>query len=388
MLYMKRTTLTALVVFFPISGFVWLGAPWSTSKAEFELTETTLLSETHALFSDLNSARASTADSTAWLESGEAAQVVLDSLPHNRAASLAEFGETWSVKLRERMRALVCYQPLEAWRIRDRSVCSWLGEWLMPQTHTDQLEIIEERLSIHQFGDGRRIEISFRAADPDVATTFVDAFGEALLERHAAARRDLRSRIVETIETEIAGLTQREVALEALPSENKSITKNGKEDLDFALSVKFAAALTRARNELPVKDRHQLDGDLEAVKAAVRDQLLSPTVDRKALSLEAKGIGDGSATDPTSSVMLLGHPDWSKLPVIRLSETVTNGFPPLTIAVIAFTLSLVIGTASNAIWPRLRHRSDQRHNFYASPYANPHWPNMRVLEQAESDRAA
>jgi hypothetical protein len=56
--------------------------------------------------------------------------------------------------------------------------------------------------------------------------------------------------------------------------------------------------------------------------------------------------------------------------------------------VIALILSLMTGIASSAIWPLLRRRSDQRYSFYASPYANPHWPNMRVLEQTEPEKVA
>lgn len=386
MRYMQRATLTALVAFFPICGLLWLGAPWSNSKADFEVTGTTLLGETRARFPNFNSVQASTVDSASWLESEEAAQAALDDLPLNRALALAEIGDTWSVKLRERMRALACYQPLRAWRIRERSVCSWIEEWLKPKTLIDQLEIIEERLSIHRSDDGLRIEISFRAADPDLATMMVDAFSDALLQHHTLAMRDLQSRIVEYIEAEITEVANGDVAPQPLPSESKNGHVN--EDMDVALLRKFTDALANARHELPPNDRRQLDGDLEAVKAVARKQRLSWATDRRASSPTTKLTGNGAAAVPTNSLILLEHPDWSKPPVTRASETTTDGFSLPKIAMIASILSLLTGLALMTLWTFMRYQSDRQHEDYASPYANPHWPNMRVMEQAEPNKAA
>ncbi|MGI9419490.1 MAG: hypothetical protein ACR2RA_16810 [Geminicoccaceae bacterium] len=384
MLYIQRITLTAMVAFIPISGLLWFGAPWSSSRAEFEITGTALLGEIRARFSDIDSVQASSVDSTAWLRSEEAAQSVIGSLQYHRIAMFGETGKTWGVKLRERMRVLACAQFLDGWRIDGRSLCAWHDDWLTPETQADRLEIIDERLAIHQSADGRDIEISFRAANPDVAASIVDAFGDRLVERHETARQDMRRWLVERTEAEFA---RREAMLEASLSESSRVTEDDEEISEFGLLRKLSVALTRARTELPAEDRHQLDRELEVVKAAVRDQLLGQAADHTPDVTTTKRTDQASAASAAELLALLGHAEWSGPAIIRRSAT-TDGFSLSRTAVIALILSLMTGIASSAIWPLLRRQSDQRYSFYASPYANPHWPNMRLLEQAEPEKAA
>ena len=384
MLYIQRITLTAMVAFIPISGLLWFGAPWSTSRANFEITGTALLSEIRARFSDIDSLQTSSVDSTTWLRSEEAAQSVIGGLPHHRIAMLMETGEAWGVKLRERTRVLACAQLLDGWRIDGRSVCAWHDDWLKPETPAGRLEIFDERLAIHQSADGRHIEISFRAANPPVAASIVDAFADRLVERHDTARQNMRRWLVERTEAEFA---RREAMLEASLSESRRVTEDEEENSEFGLLGKLTAALTRARAELPAKDRQQLDREMDAVEVAVRDQLLSKPADRKPDVTAATPTDQASVESATGLLTLLGHAEWSDPAIIRRSAT-TDGFSLSRTAVIALILSLMTGIVSSAIWPFLRRRADQQYSFHASPYANPHWPNMRVLEQAEPEKAA
>lgn len=384
MLYIRRITLTAMVVFVPISGLLWFCAPWSSSQAKFELSGTILLSEIRERFSEVDSMQVTSVDSTAWLKSKEAAETVIGSLPYHRAAVLVEIGETWSVKFRERTRALACAQSLDGWRVDGKSLCVWHDDWLKPETHADQLEVIDERLAVHQSADGQHIEISFRAADPDVATSIVNAFGNRLVERHNAARQGTRRWLVERTEAQFA---RREAMLQSSLHENRQVKEDSEDNSDFGLLRKLSVALTHARAELPAEDRHQLDSELEVVKVAVRDQLLGQTVDHTPDVVTTKRTNQTSAESVTDLLALLGHAEWSDRAIVKRSAT-TDGFSLSRTAMIALILSLMAGIASSAIWPLLRRRSDQRYSFYASPYANPHWPNMRVLEQTEPEKAA
>ncbi len=384
MLYIQRVTLTAVVMFVPIFGLLWFGMPWASSQAKFELSGTILLSEIRARFSDVSSEQVLSVDSAAWLKSKEVAEAVIGSLPQHRAAVLVETGKTWSVKFRERTRVLACAQSLERWRIDGRSLCAWHDDWLKPETQADQLKIIDERLAVHQSVDGQQIEISFRAADPDVAASIVDAFGDRLMERHITARQDMRRWLVESTEAQFA---RREAMLESSLSESRQVTEDNEEVADFGLLQKLSVALTRARAELPAEDRHQLDREFEVVKVALRHQLLGQAADRTLDVTTTERTDQASADSATDLLALLGHPEWSDQAIVRRSAT-TDGFSLSSTAVIAIILSLMTGIVSSAIWPLLRRRSDRRYSFYASPYANPHWPNMQVLEQAEPEKAA
>lgn len=385
---MQRATLIVLIVFFPIFGFLWFGGPWFNSQAGFELAGATLFEDARARFPDLNAMSAPPAESARWLKSRGSAKIVLSSLSHRHKAVLTEIGETWSVKLRERTRALTCREQLESWRISGKTMCSWLGEWLQPKTYADGIEILQERLSIHRSGDGQHLTVTFRAADQDIATTIVDAFGKTLEQRHAAAMQDLRRRVVEGIEAEFVKLTRPKAELEAPLTKTESKAQNWDEETDSELLLKLTAALQRARNELGVNDRQQIGRELEALKTVVREQLLSQPADRKLSDTAIKPIEADRTAIPHSSLILLSHPEWSKPSVIRLSETVATGFSISEIMTIAFVLSIMLGAVLSRTWLILHRRSkQQQHDFYASPFANPHWPNMQLKKETEPVKA-
>ena len=385
MLPMQRAGLFALTMFFPIFGFLWLGAPWFSSQANFELTGHKLFEDARTHFDDLASMSPSPAESAAWLPSEDAAKVVLDNLPPGLPIVLSEIGETWSVKLRERMRALVCYGQIDAGEVGGNSLCSWLGEWLKPETHADGIEVIRERLSIIRSDDDRHLNVSFRAANHHVATTIVDAFGNALEQRHGKAMQAFRRRTIEDIEADLLTLTERQVQPEEPPAKTESELPQRDEDADFELSLKLIHELQRARSELPANDRQQIGKELEAVKAAVREKLSSQQEDGNGSDTANEPVSADPAAAPRRDLMLLGHPDWSLPPVIRRSATTADGLFMTEIAAMALALSAIIGFALSLIWPMLRQQSEPQDQSYASPYANPHWPSMQTTKEPDPE---
>lgn len=384
MLSIRQAALIALIFFLPVFALIWFCAPWATSRASFEV------SDMRALDGILAEALGESGRPTAWLidetylHSDGAAKAVLKRYTQRHASVLTEIGEAWDVRLRERVRSLVCLEQLEPWRYRDKTACKWLKDWMKTSVDVARLDVIGERLSITRSDDGLRIDVAFRAADPYLAKTVVDAYGEGLLEHYGEAGRELRREVIGGIEAEFKAMADRMSAREEQVKRLDAANNiNGEPDLD--LLARFSDALRRARDELPSDERQRLAGEIDAINDVARNELLGRMAGQMSDTdlIDAGGGQDESSEMAPNLLSLLSHPEWTRPPITQLSSTTTDSLSTPTIAVLALFVSLAVGAMFSFIRSIFERRSQRQDNFYASPYANPHWPNMRVVNEAD-----
>jgi len=384
MLSIRHIVLIALLLFLPIFALIWFSAPWSTSRASFEVRDMGVLNgRLPDVMADTGTPTSQLMDHS-YLSPDVAAKAVHESYTRRHAAVFKDLGVTWDVKLRERMRSLVCRDQLEPWRYRGKTACSWLNDLLEPNLGIDQLDVVEERLSIIRTDGDRRIDVAFRAADPHLAEALVEAYGEGLLEHYAKASIDLKRRVIDAIEAEFNAMA------EGVSDRNESVQAGvgigrGSVAPDLDLLARFSDALRRARDELPSDERQRLAGEINAIDDVARNELLGRMAGQMS---EAEQIGaaraQGNRSETASSLLsLLSHPEWSKPPITQLSATTTDTLSTPTMVVLALFLALAAGALSSLFWSTIERRSQRQDNFYASPYANPHWPNMRVANEAD-----
>lgn len=382
MFSIRRTVKIALFIFMPVFGGGWLCAPWSTSRASFEISDMYVHKDLLPDALEAYGSPSSLPETDAWLQSDNAAKIVLQGYTRRHTTVLTEVGDAWDIKLRERARSLACLDELDAWRIRGRTTCSWLNDWIKNKTDVDRLDVIDDRLSITRSDGDARIGISFRAADRDLAIAVVDAYGEALLEHYREVQEDLRHQVVEAIETEFEAVTTRVQAREQqLRRQDPAVGENDDTDLD--LLAKFFSALRLAREELPADQ--SLSRELNAVNNVARNELLGKMAGRISDSA-GFNLNEGFDAEPSeiapSVLSLLNHPVWSNPLIVQLSETRTSGLSTKLIAGLALCLSLFLGALLSLLWSVFERRGRQQDAFYASPYANPHWPIMRVANES------